>query len=341
MEIREINNKEVWESFLLGCQEKSFLDSWNWGEFQKKEGNKIWRLGIYENGRLIEVALVIKVRAKRGTFLFLPHGPVIKSRIKNQELRALVNKLKEIAKEEKASFIKIAPIWEKNDENIKIFRELGFREAPIHIHPEVTWELDISLPEEELLMGMRKTTRYLIRQGEKDKNIEIVQSQDKNDIEIFNRIYTETAKRHHFFKFSERYLQNQFDSFYEDNQISIFLGRYKNEIISAAIIVFWQDTVFYHHGASLSKYQKIPVSYLLQWEAIKEAKRRGCKKYNFWGIAPIIGNLKRHPWLGLTLFKVGFGGYRNEYVKTQDLPLSKSYWLTYFFEKLRKIKRGL
>ncbi|GAI33015.1 unnamed protein product, partial [marine sediment metagenome] len=30
-----------------------------------------------------------------------------------------------------------------------------------------------------------------------------------------------------------------------------------------------------------------PASYLLQWEAIKEAKNRGCKLYNFWGIAEI------------------------------------------------------
>ena len=33
-----------------------------------------------------------------------------------------------------------------------IFVDLGFRPSPIHMHPEVTWELKISLPEEELLV---------------------------------------------------------------------------------------------------------------------------------------------------------------------------------------------
>ena len=114
-------------------------------------------------------------------------------------------------------------------------------------------------------------------------------------------------------------------------------------------MVFWQNMGFYHHGASLSKYKNVPVSYLLQWEAIKEAKRKGCQIYNFWGIANEKSKIKnqkskinkKHPWWGLTLFKMGFGGYKKEYVRTQDLLLSSRYYLTYIFEKLRRIKRGL
>ena len=109
------------------------------------------------------------------------------------------------------------------------------------------------------------------------------------------------------------------------------------------MVIFWQGIGFYHQGASVNS--KIPASYLLQWEAIKEAQRRGCHLYNFWGIAPINDNCeimnKKHPWAGLSLFKMGFGGEPKQYVKTQDLPLSKKYWLTYLFEKARKLKRGL
>jgi len=38
---------------------------------------------------------------------------------------------------------------------------------------------------------------------------------------------------------------------------------------------------------------------------------------------------------------MGFGGQKKEFVKSKDLPLNKKYWLTYIFEKIRKIKRGL
>ena len=367
MEIREIKNKNLWEDFLARCEEKTFLQSWNWGEFNKIMGNsaqggsapggKIWRFGVYDNNNLISTAFFYKIQAKRGTFIFVPHGPTMKHEVRSMKyevLETLIKELKKIAREEKCDFIRIAPIWERNDENIKLFKDLGFREAPIHIHPELTWELDITPSEEEILIRMRKTTRYLIKQAQKNNEVKIIQSRSLNDVEKFDELNRQTVDRHHFFPFSLDYLKNEFSAFFPDNQpirqtqgcpecaegqISIFLGRYRDELVSSGIFVFWQGIGFYHHGASSLKYSKIPVSYLLLWEAIREAKKRDCKKFNFWGIAP--ENEKNHPWAGLTLFKMGFGGYKKEYIKTQDFPLSSKYYLTYLFEKIRKIKRGL
>jgi peptidoglycan pentaglycine glycine transferase (the first glycine) len=356
MEIKEIQDKKIWEGFLEKFKEKTFLQSFNWGEFNKRMGNKVWRMGIYEipNSNfqipnLIACSLVIKILAKRGNFLFVPHGPIIKFQISNskfQVLQFLLEELKKLAKKEKCDFIRIAPILEKNEENEKIFKELGFREAPIHIHPEITWELDISIPEEELLKGMRKTTRYLIRQAIKNKDIEILRSEKIEDLKEFNKVYQETAKRHFFVPFSFDYLKNEFLAFKDDKQILIILGKYKGEIVSGGVFVFWQKIGFYHHGASSHKYPKIPVSYLMIWEAIKEAKNRGCEKFNFWGIAPLINSKlqipnSKHPWAGLTLFKMGFGGEKKEYIKTKDFPISKKYWLCYLIEKIRKKRRGL
>ncbi len=268
--IKEINDKGIWESFLKECEEKTFLQAWNWGEFQVLEDNKIWRLGIYSNEELVAVALVIKIMAKRGIFLFIPHGPVVKNQnqtsiSKYQILSALLAELKKLAIKEKASFIRISPIWQRNEMNTKIFQGLGFRDAPIHMHAEVTWELNIQPSEEEILSKMRKTTRYLIRQGQKNKDIQIVKSRKIEDLEKFNKVYLETAKRHNFVVFPMRYLKNEFSSFINDDQILLFLGKYKEEIVSAALFVFWQNTAFYHHSGSLLKYAKVPVSYLLQW----------------------------------------------------------------------------
>ncbi len=349
LNVVEIKNKEIWENFLLVCKEKTFLDSWNWGEFQRKEGNAICRFGIFQDKKIIACALVIEVKAKRGSFLFIPHGPVIKSNTKFQTtaiLKALLIKLKDIAKKQKMDFIRIAPILERKEENTNSFKKFKLRDAPIHIHPEVTWELDIIPEEERLLNNMRKTTRYLIKQGIKNKDIEITQSKNIEDLKIFNEVYKETALRNNFTPFLLEYVENEFLAFSADREISIFFGKFKGKIVSVALIVFWQNIAFYHHSGSLSEYRKIPVSYLLQWQVIQEARKRGCQVYNFWGIAPEIrdksqASQSKHPWAGLTLFKMGFGGKRKEYVRTQDWPLSFKYWLTYIFEKARKAKRRL
>ena len=330
MEVKEIFEKNVWEDFLKKCEEKTFLHSWNWGEFNVLMGDKIWRFGVYDN-ELIGVALVIKVKAKRGDFLFIPHGPVV-SRAKALVLKTLMNKLKALAETEKVSHIRIAPITESG---LIVFRKLGFRNAPTFVHPELTWELDIALSEDELLMGMRKTTRYLIKKAIRE-DVEIIEA---DGVEEFDRLYQQTKVRQHFTPFSIDYLKNEFKAFSNDGQISVLLGKCNGEVVASGIFVFWQGIGFYHHGASSLKYPKIPVSYLLLWEAIKKAKEKGCERFNFWGVVP--DNVKNHPWYGLSLFKKGFGGKNKEYIRTQDYVFNSKYWPSFVIENLRKIKRGL
>ncbi|MDP2930821.1 MAG: peptidoglycan bridge formation glycyltransferase FemA/FemB family protein [bacterium] len=344
MEIREVQNKEEWENFLGQCPERTFLQSWNWGEFQQKMGNKNWRLGLYDQvnniEQLIAVALVSKIVAKRGTFLLVQHGPV--SMGKPAIISGIfVSKLNEIAKQEKAIFIRMNPLWENNQENRDVLKKLGLKESPMHANAyEATWKLDLNPSEEELLRNMRKTTRYIIRQTQKNPDIAIQKSEELEYLETYQTLNNEVAKRQRFTPFSDYYIKNEYETFLADNQTSLFLGKYKSEVTCAAMVIFWSGIGFYHQAASLDKYAKLSIPYLVQWEAIKEAKSRGCSLYDFWGYTD-PKKYPRHPWAGPTLFKMGFGGQACEYVETQDIPLSRKYWLTYFFEKMRKLQRRL
>ena len=357
VKIIEIKNKNQWEEFIGSCWPNSFLNSWNWGTVNELDKNKVWRLGIIDDGlseknkkleskNLLGVALAIKVKARRGTFLFCPYSPLIKSesgerelQIKSQELiwHTFFDYLKKLARRENASFVRISPLLENTEENLEIFKKAGFRNAPVHLmHPELTWLLDITPDENEIMKGMRKTTRNLIRRAGRD-GVEIFQGTDIKNLEDFYRIHLETVQRHKFIPFSFKTLKNQLEVFRQDNQISIFSAKYKNKIISSAVIVFYGNQAFYHHGASSQEYSKIPSSYLLLWEAIREAKKRKKKIFNFWGI---VENKSGHPWSGLSKFKKGFGGYSQEYLHCQDLVISKKYWLAWGVDKIRKIKRG-
>lgn len=337
--IGQIIDKIQWESFVKAQNEYTFLHSWNWGEFNQLMGNKIWQLGLFEDNTLIGVALIIKITAKRGTFLFCPHGPIItKHETYNtkQILETLLKELKKLAKEENCSFIRVSPLMLKTEENRQIFFELGFRKAPIHIHAESSLLLDITKPKDELLKNMRKTTRYLIRRAEA-AGIKI-EKEDPAKGQEFLRLQKEVAKRQHFMPFSKQHISSEIKAFTPDNQLIIFNARYNHEIIASAIIIFYGDRAFYYQAASSHQYEKIPAPYLLLWQAILEAKDHGCRIFDFYGASP--EGKTRHPWYGPTLFKKGFGGFRIDYLPTQDLILNWKYWFTFIIETTRRIKRG-
>ncbi len=356
-----INDKSIWESFVKSCDEYTFFHSWSWGEFNLSMGHKVWRLGIYENDELAGAALVLGIKAKRGNFLFVPHGPIPgnskfeilnskqiinsppeadpssaeKSKIQNT-LRCLLDHLKTLAKKEGCSFIRISPLMEKNKESEKLFEGLGFREAPMHMHMESTLLLDIAKPDEELLANMRKTTRYLIRKTEKNGvTIEFEAPPAGND---FLRLQGAVVQRKHFVAFTKTQIESEVETLGRDNELVIFNARYKNEIIASALIIFYGYRAFYYQSASIEKSKDIPAPYFLVWRAIQEAKRRGCTTFDFYGASP--DDQPRHPWAGPTLFKKGFGGYRIDYLPAQDFIVSWKYWFTWVVETIRRIKRG-
>jgi len=341
IQIKEILDKSQWDNFFEKCGSPSFLQSWGWGEFNKSIGYEILRLGAFDRGELVTTSLVIKTRSKRGNFLFIPHGPIInqKSKIKNQKqiINEFKNYLIEIAKKENFAFIRISPVLEDNQDNREVYKDLGFKKAPLYMHAEKMWVLSLEKSEDELLCQMRKTTRYLVKKAQRDQ-VEIVKRTDEKAAQDFYKIYEETTKREKFVGFSKKYIRVEFDSFNKENNAIFLFGKSGNQTLASALILFTKSTAFYHQGASI--HTKVPVPYLLQWEAIKEAKKRDCKLYNFWGILDPGRSPKS--WAGLTLFKQGFGGYEKTYVATQDYVIDPfKYFIAFSLEKLLKIKRGI
>ena len=338
MTISELTNQNQWQQFIDTLEPHTFLQDWEWGDVQKKLGSTIWRLGLSEGEDLWGVALVVKVVARRGSFLFVPHGPLIKKEKYSAGLKALSDYLKELSEKENCSFFRISPLIEDLEVSKEIFENLDYRNAPTHMHPELAWILDLEESEEKLLSNMRKNTRYSVRKAEKD-GVEIEITEDKERLKDFFPVYDETAERQNFTPFAKRYLETEYELLNQAGKVLLFFAKFEGEIVSVAMIVVNKTSAFYHHGASSQKNSQLTASHLLQWSVIKEAKRRGCKMYNFWGIAP--PDKPKHPWAGLSRFKMGFGGHPEAYVHAQDMVIKPSYWLNYGIEYVRRLRRRL
>ena len=337
IKLKPITNKATWEKFVLSSDQASFLQSWNWGQFNQSLGHQIFRLGFYHHSQLKGTVLLIHKISQRGRYLECPAGPIIPWN-KKTYFPAFIKHLKSLAQQINSSFIRIRPNILNTPNNQKIFRTHDFIKAPMHLHAETTRVLDITQSEDQLLKAMRKNTRYSIKKAQK-MGVTVTTSTQAKDINILYQLQLEAVKRHKFIPFSQDYFLSQLQAFKDDNQIQLFKANYQNKTIAVSFIIFYGQEAVYHYSGSSSQIRKVPASYLLQWQAIKAAKNRGLKKYNFWGIAP--DDKLRHRFAGVTLFKKGFGGQTINYLPAHDLPFKTSYWLTFTFEHLRKRLRGL
>jgi len=350
MQIKEITDKNAWEGFLASHPEASFLQSWYWGDFYLALENpssraelatgrsKIQRTGFYRNLELVGVMLSIVEEAKRARYLTVPGGPIIDW--KNKELvEAFVNEIKRIAEEKKCAFVRVRPQLESGNPAKKLFSSRGFRNAPIHLHAELTSQLDITKSEEEISAGMRKTTRYEIK-GAVSMGIKISATTDPQSIKKFYDIQLLTAERQGFTPFTYKFIYEQFKIFSEADKALLYSAELENKLLAQAVIIFYGREAVYHYGASTDDGRKYPGAYLIQWEAIKEARRRGMERYNFWGVSPTEN--KNHRFYGISIFKRGFGGKDFEYLHAQDLVIDyPRYVLNLVIENIRKRMRNV
>ena len=343
LSIRAMTNANHWNDFLLALRPNTFLQSWEWGQLQKQSGEGIRYLGFFAGDEQIGAALLITVNAKRGRHLFCPHGPLFATDLAaRQHLPAFVDHCRSLARQDKAVALRLAPLLLTNTANVPAFKNLGFRPAPLHVHAERTWNLDITPSGDELLLNMRKTTRHAIKKAERMS----VKTDIVSGSRIVNRflpLYHATETRHHFVPFTSEFLTRQIGIFSQHNNAYAVFASHQGRDIAAAILIQFGPTVFYHHGASLKQKNQPSASHLVQWAAIKEAKRRGATRYNFWGIVPKRSHRAArnpHPFAGITVFKQGFGGYALDYMHAQDLPLSPLYYQLWLVETIRKFRRG-
>lgn len=336
VEVKEITDSAVWEKFVLNFSQANFLHSWNWGQFHQNLGQSIHRVGFYQGDKLVGVILSIVEKAKRATYLTVPGGPLMDW----TDAGAVAGFKQEVvdqAKEFNCSFVRVRPQILETSDNAQLFANLGFRVAPMHLHAELTHQLDITQSEEELLAKMRKATRYEIKQAQK-LGIKVTSSQNSADIADFYAMQMQTAQRQGFVPFSKSFLEEQFKVFASANQAVLYTARLNQTKLAQAMVIFYGSEADYHYGASAPEGRQYPGAYLIQWEAIREAKKRGLARYNFWGVAP--DGETAHRFHGVSVFKRGFGGEDVAYLHARDLVIDwQRYSLNWLIEFSRKILR--
>lgn len=347
MQIRtEIHHGE-WNQFIAeNSSPSSFLQTYEWGEFQKSLGFKIHRFAVTgEAGEYLAVAQAIVRPLHFGkTYLEVTKGPVMQV-VSNKLISCVFEELRRIGKKENSVLIRINPPYESGLQ----LTTYNFTPPEIllrQMEPQDTVLVDLTKTEDELLENMHEKSRYNIRLAKK-KGVKIEEkTKDSPAFDKFIELIGETARRDgiavwprsRFEKFRQQFMLGDYKS--RDPRAILLTGEFEGKILAASIIMLFGDSGTYLYAASSSESRNANVPSLALWEAIRQSKLAGKKYYDMWGIAP-AGADEDHSWAGITRFKSryiksGKTGVERHCIGTWDLVVDKKYHT--LFRVAKKIK---
>jgi lipid II:glycine glycyltransferase (peptidoglycan interpeptide bridge formation enzyme) len=265
--------------------------------------------------------------AARLCILYCPKGPNLDW---NDELlrKRVLDDLQKFARQQGAIFLKLDPdvvlgsgipgteteIAEPSGEAVRAdLSRQGWQYSDEQIQFKNTVLLDVAASEEEMLARMKQKTRYNVRLAEK-KGV-TVRIGSETDWPMLYKMYAETSIRDGFVIRDENYYRTVwqlFDQSKVENRKSSMplaeplIAEVDGEPVAAIFLFAFAGRAYYVYGMSREAHRDKMPNYLLQWEAMKWAKARGCSVYDLWG-APDEFNEADSMW-GVFRFKEGLGG---------------------------------
>lgn len=250
-----------------------------------------------------------------GKYLYCPYGPAAENKT---GFKKALKSLEAIAKSNDALFIRIEPqnpaFIASLPKNAKKAKE---------INPKNTWVID--LDDETDLKQKLPSRLFRYYKNYEKSGLTIETSKDSEDIKHLLKLQAALAKQKHINTFSESYLQTELSQPFA----TLYLMKdQQSEIIAAGMVFDHQETRYNLQGAQSETGRKNHATGILTIKLILDAKEKGLKYFDFWGIAP-TGAKKNHPWAGFTDFKKTFGGREVDYAGAYHIILKKPKYLLY------------
>jgi lipid II:glycine glycyltransferase (peptidoglycan interpeptide bridge formation enzyme) len=163
-----------------------------------------------------------------------------------------------------------------------------------------TLRLDLTPSTEKIFGQFKKDCRYALRKAQNIKTqVQI------NDFDNFYSIWKKAASIKHLWTPSKK----DFDSLVSCFGKNCFCVTINN--LAGSFILIHDTVAYYYYSGALPQAKKLDLPYLVIWECIQEAKKRGCKTWDFEGIYD--SRWPNKSWLGFSHFKKSFGGYEVEF----------------------------
>ncbi len=330
----DAESRTEWDKFITSFEDTNFLQSWDFYEFHISRGKQVVRRLLKDkDGKIVAAYAGVVETAKRGTYMAIAGGPILDWKNKSV-VKTVFKDIEEQGKKHHCVFVRVRPQLELSDKSLKLMNELGLKKAPMYLSVEYAGILNLEKSEEEILAAASQGFRRKLRKAEKE-GITVETSTDPAIVKTFYNLEVEHAKRQGFVAFSEDFLTKQFAAFAKNNEVIMYTAKKDGEILAENFMIFYGNEASYHYGVSSPLGTKYSAAPLLHMEAMREARKRGIKRYNLWGIVGL--DETKHRFYGVSEFKRSFGCEEFKYTPAHDLILNKfKYLLNKTVETIRK-----
>ncbi len=321
-------SREAWDAFVAQEPSGHLLQSWEWGEFKARFGWHPFRVALENQGRIVAAAQLLVRRLPIGSIAYISKGPVLDIRdcgVSAKLMEAIHRALRPLH----PIFLKAEPDWPDTPEARGWFEGRGFHPSSQTIQPRHTLLIDLARDEEAILGAMKPKTRYNVRLARK-KGVTFREG-DAGDLDIFYRLMQLTGSRDEFAIHSREYYAEAWQRFVCRDQARFILAEYEGAVLAGLMAFAFGGKAWYMYGASSDEHRELMPNHLLQWEAIRWAKGKGCRTYDLWGIPDLDAaaleaaaqddkppTTPSPPLWGVYRFKRGFGGQYMRYVGAYD-----------------------
>jgi lipid II:glycine glycyltransferase (peptidoglycan interpeptide bridge formation enzyme) len=353
----------IWNQIISTLPDPHFLQTYEWGQVKAEYGWEpyyiIWmknscqsftsdqvdslnRLDLLE---VMAATMILKRRipiggmAARLSVLYAPKGPLMDWT--NEALcERVLDDLQSFVKKQGSIFLKIDPdvvlgtgipgseedvIVDAGQQVISTLKRRGWEFSLGQIQFRNTVLIDLSASEDEILARMKQKTRYNVRlAGRKDV---VVRVGTIDDLPGLYKMYAETSVRDGFVIRDGDYYREVWGKFMGVKMAEPLIAEVNGEPVAAIFVFYFSERAYYVYGMSRAVHREKMPAYLLQWEAMKRARARGCRTYDLWGGPEEFD--ESDPMWGVFRFKRGLGGKVVRTLGAWDYPPNKIWYRLY------------
>lgn len=308
-------NKHEWNN-IVKISNGDYRQFYEWGELKKKFGWEVLRLELKNNTEIISTCqLLLK---KKWFFLFIYFPGSING--KQKYLRELIDFIKNFKNKNYFKYLRIDLTIKKDDGIVQILKKNNLNRALYKRSGSTQLECDLNNPVNDILKNCDRKWRYNYNRSLKNPfNIQVI---SKPNINLIYKLSRDLEKEKKLGKgHSHEEVKNIFSNL-EKNIIYLQANDQKGQILGFRAALFKETRAWDFFAVSTKLGRIYKTGYRLMIDTIKEAQKKGVKKYYFIGDDPL--NMK-----GVFNFKKGLNGKITEYVG--EIEWSNFFMLKYIF----------